>query len=134
MVTWEDVDRACLALPGTAVSTAHRNRGWSVGGRPAFAWERPLRRTELAELGDAAPSGPVLAVRVSDLDAKEALLAEEPGCCFTIRHFDGYAAVLVRLDELDADLLTELVTDAWVARAPKRMVAAHPEVGPQPPR
>jgi hypothetical protein len=130
MASWEDVERACLALPETAESTAHRNRGWSVAGRPAFAWERPLRRPEIAELGDRAPSGPVLAVRVADLETKEALLAEEPRACFTISHFAGFAAVLVRLDELDDDLLTELVTEAWLARAPKRLAAAHPEVGP----
>ena len=129
MATWEDVERACLALPETTESTTHRNRGWAVGNRPAFAWERPLRRPELAELGDAAPSGPVLAVRVADLDAKEALLLEEPRACFTVTHFAGFAAVLVRLDELDTDLLTELVTEAWLARAPKRLAARHPEVG-----
>jgi len=129
VATWEDVERACLALPQTAVSTAHRTRGWSVAGRPAFAWERLMRPKELADLGAAAPTGPVLAVRVPDLGVKEALLLEEPEVCFTVRSFEGFAAVLVRLDELYPELLTELVTEAWLTRAPKRLAAAHPEVG-----
>ncbi len=128
MATWDDVERACLALPETAVSTVHRTRGWSVAGRPAFAWERLMRPKELADLGAAAPTGPVLAVRVPDLGAKEALLLEEPEVCFTVRSFEGFAAVLARLDELGPELLTELVTEAWLARAPKRLAAAHPEL------
>jgi hypothetical protein len=33
--------------------------------------------------------------------------------------------VLVRLDEIDAAALTELVGEAWACRAPKRLVAQH---------
>ena len=55
--------------------------------------------------------------------AKEALLAEEPATVFTTPHFDGYAAVLIRLPDAELDLLEELITEAWLARAPKRLVA-----------
>jgi hypothetical protein len=83
-----------------------------------------LRPADRAALGDAAPDGPVLGARVPDLGAKEALLADDPSLYFTIPHFDGYPAVLVHLDRLDVTELTELITEAWYARAPKRLAAA----------
>ena len=86
-------------------------------------WERPLRRGDLQALGAAAPTGTVLGVSVADLGVKEALLAEDAGTVFTTPHFDGYPAVLVRLDDVDLPALEELVVDAWLARAPKRLRA-----------
>ncbi len=124
MATWDDVRRLALALPET---DEHRSRGlrqWRVRGR-GFVWERPLRRADLAALGDAAPDGPILGVRVEHLVAKEALLAGEPDVCFTTPHFDGYPAVLVRLERIGASNLEELVTEAWLARAPVRLARAH---------
>ena len=122
MATWDDVARICLALPGTAESTTYGARSWKVAGK-LFLWERPLRRRDLEELGDAAPSGPVLGARVPDEGAKRALVAEEPGVYFTTAHFDGYPAVLARLDELDVAALTELAGEAWACRAPRRLLS-----------
>lgn len=126
MATWDDVRRACTALPGVAERTrADGVRQWRVGDK-LFVWERPLRRKDLEELGDAAPDGPVLGARVPDEGARAALIADQPDVYFTISHFDGYPAVLVRLDELDGAGLTELVEDAWACRAPRRLLAEHP--------
>jgi hypothetical protein len=125
MASWDDVARACLALPATEELVRPDGlRSWRVRDK-AFAWERPLRNKDLAELGDVAPTGPVLAAHVPDEGAKAALIAEEPGVYFTTSHFDGYAAVLCRLEELDDRSLIELVTEAWACRAPKRLVAQH---------
>jgi hypothetical protein len=68
----------------------------------------------------------VLVASVPDEGAKAALLAAEPDLYFTTAHFDGWAAVLVRLDRLDARSLHELAAEAWPARAPRRLVAEHP--------
>jgi hypothetical protein len=125
MPTWDDVARACLALPGTSEMTSRGgHRTWQVRGR-TFVWERPLRRKDLAELGNAAPEGPALAARVPDEGAKTALIAEEPGTYFTTSHFDGYPAVLYRLDHLDDQALRELTTEAWACRAPRRLVSEY---------
>jgi hypothetical protein len=94
-----------------------------VRGR-TFLRERPLHRTDLDELGDAAPSGPVMGAAVPDEGAKEALLSTEPDLYFTTTHFDGWAAVLVRLDRLDPGSL-RLAVEAWASRAPRRLVAEH---------
>ena len=125
MPTWDDVARICLALPETTEVNSRGMRQWRVRDK-LFAWERPLRRRDLVELGDAAPTGPVLATRVPDEGAKFALIAEEPDVYFTTHHFDGYPAVLCRLDRLDAQSLTELAAEAWACRAPRRLVAEHP--------
>jgi hypothetical protein len=125
MPTWDDVARACLALPETSEMTSRGgHRTWQVRGR-TFVWERPLRRKDLAELGNAAPEGPALAARVPDEGAKTALIAEEPGTYFTTSHFDGYPAVLCRLDQLDDQALRELTTEAWACRAPRRLVSEY---------
>jgi hypothetical protein len=63
---------------------------------------------------------------VPDEGAKRALVAAEPEIYFTTSHFDGYPAVLCRLDGLDPQGLTELVSEAWACRAPRRLLAEHP--------
>jgi hypothetical protein len=121
MATWDDVHRLALALPRTVAGTSREGLlSWSVRDK-TFAWERPLRRGDLQALGDAAPTGPILAARVPDLGAKEALLAEGGGVYFTTPHFDGYPAILVRLDRVAIPELEELLVEAWLSRAPKRL-------------
>jgi hypothetical protein len=123
VATWDDVTAACLALPEAVErESGYGGRQWRVRDK-SFAWERPLRRKDLEELGADAPTGPVLAASVPDEGAKRALVADEPEIYFTTHHFDGYAAVLVRLDAIDRTALTELVGEAWACRAPKRLVA-----------
>jgi hypothetical protein len=121
VATWEDVARLALAMPETSEGQSYGNTAWKVKDK-GFVWERPLGKADLLALGDTAPpEGPILAVRVDGLAEKEAVLAANPDCCFTIPHFNGYPAVLILLDRIDEALLTELVIDAWLARAPKRL-------------
>jgi hypothetical protein len=86
-----------------------------------FVWERPLRPSEVRALGEDAPEGPILGARVEHLGAKEALLADDPAVYFTTPHFDGFPAVLVRLDRIALDELNEVIVEAWLSRAPKRL-------------
>jgi hypothetical protein len=121
MATWEDVERLALAMPEAGVRLSWGNRHWTVR-KKGFVWERPLRRSDREALGDAAPDGPILGARVEHLVAKEALLADDPEIFFTTPHFDGYSAVLVRLDRIDVEALEEVVVEAWLASAPPRLV------------
>ena len=123
MAGFEDVRALALALPEAGERGDPGRRQWRVRDK-LFVWERPLRPREVQELGEAAPDGPVLGARVEHVGAKEALIASDPGVYFTTSHFDGYAAVLVRLDRIGRDDLQELVTEAWLTRAPKRLVDA----------
>jgi hypothetical protein len=126
VATWDDVRRIALALPETEERVARSGRQWRVRNR-LFVWERPLRPKEIEALGDAAPDGPILGARVEHLGAKEALLADNPRVFFTTPHFDGYAAILVRLDEITVADLDEVITEAWLARAPARLVGTYLE-------
>jgi hypothetical protein len=66
----------------------------------------------------------VLALHVADLGVKELLLSDARGIYFTTPHWDGYSAVLLRipdLDRLDRDELRDLVEEAWLTRAQKRL-------------
>jgi hypothetical protein len=124
MTSLDDVARVCLALPETTEVTSRGSRQWRVKDK-LFVWERPLRRSDLDELGDAAPAGTVLGARVPDEGAKTALIADEPDVYFTTSHFDGYPAILCRLDAIGIDALTELAGEAWACRAPRRLLAEH---------
>ena len=124
MADWDDVRRIALALPETDEHVSRGNAHWRVREK-GFVWERPLRQSDLRALGDAAPDGPILGARVEHLGAKEALLADDPDLYFTTPHFDGYPAVLVRLERIDLAELEELIAEAWLARAPKRVAQAY---------
>ena len=117
---WDDVRRLALGLPETAEHVSRGLASWRVRDK-GFVWERPLRPGDLRALGPAAPRGPILGARVEHLGAKEALLADDPSVYFTTPHFDGYPAILVRLEQIALDELEELVIEAWLARAPKRV-------------
>jgi hypothetical protein len=122
MATWSDVRRHALALPGA--SEEGKKRGgyaWIVNGK-FFAWERPLRPSDIAALGKNAAGGAILGVRTADLEMKDVLLASDPQVFFTTPHFDGYPAVLIRLGKITSKQLKSVIVEAWLARAPKRAV------------
>ncbi|MCV7428174.1 MmcQ/YjbR family DNA-binding protein [Mycobacterium montefiorense] len=121
MATWDDVARIVGELPLVSEQSPH---DWRVG-KKLLAWERPLRPSDRAALcasGMEPPEGDLLGVRVSDEGVKFALVADEPRIYFTTPHFNGYPAVLVKLAEIDVRGLEELITEAWLTQAPKKLV------------
>jgi hypothetical protein len=125
MAEWDDVRRIALTLPEAAEQGGGESTiSWRVKDK-AFVWERPLRRGDVEALGDRVPGGPVLAARVPDEGAKQALVSSDPLVYFTTPHFNGYPAVLVELDNIDVPELEELIVEAWLARAPKRLANAY---------
>src|SRR3954447_16127973 len=97
-----------MALPEAGERTSRGNLQWRVKDK-LFVWERPLRRPDLEALGADAPDGPILGARVEHLMAKEAVIASQPKLFFTTPHFDGYPAVLVRLERIGLGDLEEVV-------------------------
>jgi hypothetical protein len=121
VATWDDVARIVGELPLTSEQSPH---DWRVG-KKLLAWERPLRpadREAFSANGAQPPEGDILGVRVADEGVKFALVADEPRVYFTTPHFDGYPAVLVKLAEIDVRGLGELITEAWLTQAPKKLV------------
>lgn len=126
MADWDDVRRLALALPDTDERLSRDRPQWRVHGK-LFVLDRPLRARDLEELGDAAPAGDVLGARVESIVAKEALLADDPSVYFTTSHFDGYPMILAVLDRIEPVELEELIVEAWLSRAPKRLAAEYIE-------
>ena len=121
MAAFSDVERVVAGLPEVTEGERRGRRTWFVSGK-AFAWERPFSKADLRRFGDESPpEGPILALRVIDLEDKEAVLAMEQKGFFTIPHFDGYAAVLVQLRTAARRDVREAVVDAWLACAPPRL-------------
>lgn len=125
MITLDDVAALALRLPETNEAERHGNRTWFVAGK-AFGWERPFGKADLRRFGDETPpDGPIVALRVADLEEKEIVLAAELPGFFTIPHFDGFAAVLVQLRKARKKVLQDALVDAWLASAPPRLARAY---------
>lgn len=124
MATWDDVREIALGLPETNEQPSRGHAFWRVRDK-GFVWERPLGQTDLRALGESAPNGPILGVRVENLEIKAALISDDPGVFFTIPHLDGYSAVLVRLERIDREELREVVVEAWLTRAPRRLAETY---------
>lgn len=111
MATEDDVRRIALSLPEVT------EKPWY--GTPGF------RVKDKGFLRIRSEAEGALVVFVPDLEDKEALLASKPETFFTTPHYDGHPTVLVRLEAVDEDELTELIVDAWRCRAPRRVVREH---------
>jgi hypothetical protein len=123
VATWDDVRKIALELPETVETTSYGNVAWKVKDK-AFAWERPLRKSDLAALGNSAPRGAILGIRTDGLEMKQVLLDSGPGIFFTTPHFDGYPALLVRLSKIGTRKLRDVLVEAWLVRAPDRLAKA----------
>lgn len=111
-MTFDDVDAFAMSLPGVTVGAKWGNRTWMVEDK-GFAWQRPLNKADLKRFGDEPPpAGEILAVRVENLDAKDALLAIAPQGFFTIAHFQNYPAILIALRRARAKDVRAAITDA----------------------
>ncbi|HNM97512.1 MAG TPA: MmcQ/YjbR family DNA-binding protein [Marmoricola sp.] len=121
-----DVDRICASLPETELGTSWGDvPTWKVPtgekGKGFVLYRRPHQTAINPKTGQMYDDLLVLRCSASDKQA----LVEGDGPFFTIDHFRNYNAVLVqlsRLTEIDDDELTEVITEAWRAVAPQRLV------------
>jgi hypothetical protein len=118
--TPEDVAEICLALPEVELGTSWGdNPTYKVRGK-GFVMHRPPGRTAI-DPATGAPYTDLLTIQVADESEKRALVDDPALPFFTIDHFNGYSAVLVqqsRLGEVSRDELAEILTDAWLTKAP----------------
>jgi hypothetical protein len=126
MTTIADLDELALSMP-------HTTKDVSDDGRPAYFVHGKLfcchrsRRRDAIDPHTQERLDDVLMFRVADLGVKELLLADDRGVFFTTPHFDGYPAVLTRIPDLvrvERDELYDLVVEAWLTKAQKRVAKA----------
>jgi hypothetical protein len=126
MATMADLDELALSLPQVTKTVSDDGRPfYSVNGK-LFCLHRN-RRPDAVDPDTGERLDDVLMFRVEDLGVKELMLADDRGVFFTTRHFDGYPAVLVRIPNLARiarDELRDLIVEAWLTRAPKRVAKA----------
>lgn len=110
MPSWEDVVAIATRYPSVEETTSY---GW------------PSLKVGRRFLGAQRTNPDALVLKTTDVQEKEALLEGRPDLFFTTPHYEGYPAVLVRLEHIERPLLEELVEDAWRTYALKRDLEAY---------
>jgi hypothetical protein len=126
MTTMADLDELALSLPQTTKEVSDDGRPSYLAHGKMFCFHRG-RRPDAIDPDTGERLEDVLMFRVADLDVKELLLADDRGVFFTTPHFNGYSAVLMRIPDLarlDRDELREMVVEAWLTKAHKRVAKA----------
>ncbi|HYY63214.1 MAG TPA: MmcQ/YjbR family DNA-binding protein [Gaiellaceae bacterium] len=121
-----DLRELALAMPQATEDVSEDGRpAYSVHGK-VFCCHRRRRRDAIdPETGERLDD--VLMFRVADEGVKELLLGDDRDVFFTTPHFDGYPAVLIRIPDLgriDREELADLVAEAWLTKAQKRVARA----------
>jgi hypothetical protein len=130
MADQSDVRRIVLSLPETREAEDHF--GFSVPGKRGkrkgllWAWNE-----RVAPKKPRVPNPRVVAVRVANQHEKDMLIAADPARFFTEPHYNGFPAILVRLDAIDMDELEELITDAWRCLASPGLLAVFDQSRPR---
>ncbi len=123
MATLVDLDELALAMPQTTKELSEDGRPTYLVHGKFFCFHRTRRRDAIdPDTGERLDD--VLVFRVADLGVKELMLADDRKIFFTTPHWDGYAAVLIRIPDLarlDRDELEDAVVEAWLTRAQKRV-------------
>jgi len=126
MASMVDLDELALALPQATKEMSDDGRpAYKVHGK-TFCLHRS-RRPDAVDPETGERLDDVLMFRVADLDVKELFLADGRGLFFTTPHFNGYPAILLRirdLERLDREELDDLLAEAWLTRAQKRVAKA----------
>lgn len=112
MLRWDDVVEIAARLPEVELGTSYGTPSLKVRGK--FMCRLRINPDALV-------------LRVVDMGEREALLQGQPDVFFTTAHYDGYPAVLVRLESADPVELAELIEEAWRIRAPKRLIKEYEE-------
>jgi hypothetical protein len=126
VATMKDLDELALAMPQAVRELSEDGRpSYSVHGKYFCFHRRP--RPDAVDEKSGERLDDVLVFRVEGQDVKDLILADGRGIFFTTPHWNGYPAVLIRipnLRRLKKAELRDLVVDAWLTRAQKRVAKA----------
>jgi hypothetical protein len=121
-----DVHELAMGMPHvTVVRGPQGNPVYQVGGRSFVFFRNPRPDAVDPDTGERYPD--VIMFWVTSEADKQALVQDQASPFFSTPHFDGHPSVLVRasrLGELTVTELTEVIQDAWLARASRARCAA----------
>jgi len=121
-----DVHEVALRMPGVRVVPGSAGRPiYQVGGRSFVFFRNP--RPDAVDPGTGQRYDDVIVIWVPSEADKQSLVQDPSSPFFTTSHFDGHPSVLVResrLAEVGRDELSEIVEEAWLARASPARIRA----------
>jgi hypothetical protein len=104
MPSWDDVRRIALSLPDAEEATTHGRPCFKVKGRPFV---------------NAGRVDGAIVTRAPDVE-RDLLISANPDAYFVTPHYEGWEAVLVRLDAVDEDELAGRLEDSWAFMSSKK--------------
>ncbi|MGH3509418.1 MAG: MmcQ/YjbR family DNA-binding protein, partial [Nocardioidaceae bacterium] len=119
-----DVHKIAMSLPDVELGTSWGDLPtYKVNGKGFLMHRRPHKTATDPATGEMYDD--LLIITVPNEAEKLALVEDDRLPFFTVPHFNGYNAVLVRqsrLGEIDRDEFAEVITEAWATKAPKKLV------------
>lgn len=125
MTTLDDIRKIASRLPGATEGSERFGFSVEVKGKQKgflWSWAERVHPKKARVINDS-----VIAVMVPSLMVKEMFLTTHPEYCFTEDHYNGYPAILVRLEDIAPEQMEPLIVEAWKCRAPKAAVEAYEE-------
>lgn len=118
----DDIHEVARALPGVTVTGTAGRPIYQVRSKSFVFFRNP--RPDARDPATGERYTDVICIWVPDEETKRELVEDPDSPWFTTPHFDGYDAVLLRasrIGELTREELVEVLQDAWLHRAPKRL-------------
>lgn len=126
MATQADVRRIALSFAGAEESKDDFAFSvWNKGKLKGFAW---VWKERVFPKKPRVPNHAVMAIRTANVAQRDALLSADARKFFTEPHYNGFPAVLVRLEAVTVADLKVLLADAWASMAPAER-AGQPKSG-----
>lgn len=124
--TVRDVHELAMRMPGVKVLDGSRGKPvYQVGGKSFIFFRNPRPDAVDPDTGERYPD---VIMFWTGSEGDKLALVQDPGTpFFTTPHFDGHPSVLIRasrIGELTVDELSEVVEEAWLARASRSRAAA----------
>jgi hypothetical protein len=123
MASQEDVRKIAMSLPGTAEGEDRFAFSVEVKGKHKgylWTWAERVHPKKPKVINHG-----VIAVVVPSQTMKDILLDSDPNVYFTEPHYNGFLAVLVRLEAISVEELQPLIVEAWKCKAPTETVRAY---------
>jgi len=112
-MTFDDIRRIVLTLPGVEERTSYRTPALFVGKKLLVRLKEDGRDVVL----------------VMSLEEKAFLIEADPDTFYETAHYQGWPAVLARLDKLDEATVRTLTERQWRVSASKALLKANPGIG-----